>query len=212
MRGFVSAKKHCILDFNQLPHISHCTAIFELPVSIACVLQHYPNTYDRALSALYFALQIVKESTSTIKLREGHMRAAIAEYVSMEETIDVDTKKTGFYKIVNSKNPLLHIVKQLRNMQIHILTSKLASATESVTYCGHEFEMQFWSVQAITQKDFDKLRYKDRYLLADKVEMIEWFNKNQLELGIQEIILQAVLFYSRELVFQLKAPSEFGEI
>mgnify|MGYP001201243798 CR=1 FL=1 len=206
------AKTKCSLDFNQLPHLSHYTAIFELPVSIASVLQHYPNTYDRALGALYFTLQIGKESTSTIKLRESYMRAAIAEYVSMEETIDVDAKKTDFYKIVNSKNPLLHIVKQLRNMQIHILTSKLESTTESVTYCGHEFEMQFWSVQAITPNDFDKLRYKDRYMLVDKVKMIEWFNKNQLEWGIQEIILQAILSYARELAFQLKASSEFGAI
>ena len=180
------------------------SALVQLPEELKKKLTRYPATYARAQGAMFFTAKISNEPSSDdgsdIKNREAFMRAALGEYVSMEESISYDDPHGQYPKIIDSKNPLLHILKQLRNMQFHLISSPLKAINHNVIWASKEFEMQFWYVQDITMTEFDRLRNSNKYSISDKNKMINWFNENQRVWGINELILQAVTMYTEEIV------------
>lgn len=192
------------LDFSLLPPLTEGSVLVQLPGELEAKLMQYPATYDRAHGAMAFSARISNVETSDdgsdVKRRESFMRAALGEYVSMEESIHYDDPAGQRPRIVDSKNPLLHIMKQIRNMQFHLLNSNMTSNTQNVIWASQDFKMQFWYVQDITLPDFNRLRNANKYSAADKNQMINWFNTKQRQWGVNELIFQAVKMYTEEII------------
>lgn len=167
-------------------------------------LQTFPATYDRAKGSLTFSARMCNVPDSSysadVKLREAYCRASLGEFVSMEESIVYDDPDGNHHRIVKSRNPLLHIMKQLRNLQFHIISKSLDSQEHRVVWAGQESTMRFWYVDNILIDEFNRLRDAQYYSDKDKKQMISWFNTSQRKWGVNQMILEAVSAYAMEIV------------
>jgi hypothetical protein len=192
------------LDFSLLPPLQTGSMFSALKSEIDAKLKQYPATYDRANGALSFSAKICNtpkaNDGSNLKLREAFVRAALGEFVSMEEAVYYDAPNGNNGKIKDSRNPLLHMMKQLRNMQFHLMSSTLNTSKKPIVWASQESTITLWYVQDIAVSDFDRLRNANRYSASDKTQLISWFNSSQKEWGINQLILEAVNAYATEIV------------
>ncbi|OQB45145.1 MAG: hypothetical protein BWY02_02611 [bacterium ADurb.Bin157] len=191
------------LDFSLLPVIEGISLIFSIPDHICDAFSDFENTYNRARCAVYFALQISKNTTQI--LREGYFRAALTEFVSMEETSKKELGGIKHRLITASQNPLLHIMKQLRNLQIHLVSNHLDSSTHTISFHGTDYQLQKWHIQEeLTLNDFAELDQRKFYKDTDLQQVIAWFNETQKQWGVHALIRQAVIMYAEELMQKFK--------
>ena len=192
------------LDFKLVPPLESGSMFAALSPDVDQKLAVYPATYDRAKGALTFSARMCNVPTSPdgsdVKIREAYCRASLGEFVSMEESIGYDDPTGNHPKIVNSQNPLLHMMKQLRNLQFHILSKALSSGEQPIVWSEQQSTMQFWYVDDISIVEFDRLRDQNRYSKKDKVKMIDWFNLEQRKWGVTQLILEAVNAYANEIL------------
>ncbi len=200
----MSHQKTNNLDFSLLPKLDRYSAFMQLPPAVDQELSRLAATYDRARGALHFCARIgntpSSEDGSDVKRRETCMRAALGEYVSMEETIHWDRPGDKHPRIRDSRNPLLHIIKELRNLQFHLLSSPLESRQQSVIYASRECDLCVWYVEDLSVARFRLLRNAEHFRPDDQSRMIQWFNENQRSWGVAELILLAVGAYAEEIL------------
>ncbi len=146
------------------------------------------------------------EDGSDVKRREAFMRAALGEYVSMEEAIRWDRPHGSPPQIKDSRNPLLHIMKELRNLQFHLLSSPLKSQQRSVIFASRQCDMPVWYVEDLRVTDFDRSKNAQFFTPDDLKRMIQWFNENQRLWGVTELILHAVRAYAEEILRGFRMP------
>lgn len=192
------------IDFSLLPPLECGSMFAALNPELDRKLQKYPATYDRARGSLTFSARMCNVPDSSdgtdVKLREAYCRASMGEFVSMEESIKYDDPNGEHHKIVKSRNPLLHMMKQLRNLQFHILSKSLDNHEQDVVWAGQQSTMRFWYVADIQIDEFNRLNDADRYSDEDKEQMISWFNQSQREWGVNQLILEAVNAYAIEIL------------
>jgi hypothetical protein len=128
-----------MLDFSSLTRPNFRELYIGLPFEIEEAINVFPETSGRFEGALKFCwfvsstpdLLHAQEPKAT-SIREAFLRAALAEYVSTEETLKRDLKKLNTkgkaIKITDSTNPLLHIMRELRNLEIHLTSSQLSKS------------------------------------------------------------------------------------
>lgn len=206
-----------VLDFDLLPNFNSSSAWYSLNNELRTSMAKFPQTIDRAESSLHFCWAIdngsvvfEKTDTRSVKRREGYLRASLAEFVSMEETLkrDLTPLKRDLtplgisatpLKINHSKNPLLHMIRELRNFEIHLYSSKLSSATRTAIYANENIEIDIWMVGDIQESNFRKLRNARNYDDKDISKLIDWFNNAQKHWGIHDLIHRAVTAYCDEI-------------
>ena len=127
------------INIHNFPTIYHGHVCASLNKKVQNKLHKFPQTYSRAECAMSFCWFISGGKDTLFhddlnrrnRLREGFLRAALAEFVSMEETLIRDLDNTNStktaIKINNSSNPLLHILRELRNLEIHLNSSTLSA-------------------------------------------------------------------------------------
>ncbi|MDD2997555.1 MAG: hypothetical protein PHV05_00760, partial [Candidatus Riflebacteria bacterium] len=166
------------LNSSLLPEIEGIPLIFSLPDHIVNAFSDLEDTHNRARCAIYFALQISKNSTQIF--REGYFRAALTEFVSMDETSKKELGKIKHRSLISSQNPLLHIMKQLRDLQIHLVSNHLDSSTHTISFHGTDYQLQKWHIQKeLTLDDFANLNNRKFYKDYDLRQVISWFNETQ---------------------------------
>jgi hypothetical protein len=144
------------------------------------------------------------------QLREGCFRAALTEFASMEEVQILDYKDLGIartpIRLNETSNPLLHLFRELRNLEVHLRHSELRSVAKEVLW-GHmerpdeaaALTISIWILDDLSPKSFGLLRNAKNYT-SDQIDvMISWLNASQAEWGIQEVFLLAVEAYCRVL-------------
>jgi hypothetical protein len=115
------------LDFSQLPVLDNKRGwLCNLGDNRKNSLMTFKHVFERAECALYFTAKFHSENNEIIK--KGLLIVAISEFVSIEEALKIDSEINNIslspLLIINTENPLLHIVKQLRNYNIHIGSSE----------------------------------------------------------------------------------------
>lgn len=192
------------LDFNVLPRLDSYRVFLSLDDGIKKALSRLPETLARANGACHHCHEVRDDDAGAVEARESALRSALAEFVSMEESLgrDLNNAMIGAapVKITESQNPLLHIVRELRNLEIHLQTSRLKSVTKEVTYVGDNYQLDIWVAGDITESDFMKLRNARRYKRDDVVKMVDWFNRAQKEWGVDQLIYRAVVEYCRMII------------
>lgn len=200
------------LDFSLLPDLNTGSIRTALSDDTERQLSIFPQTFDRAQSAMYFAYMVDNveaffPETSSTKRRESLLRASLAEFVSMEETLERDLSGLGInvaaIKITDTSDPLLHLIRELRNLEIHLYSSKIAFS-EGKFYLPNkvnpeksiEIELKIWCIGDIQARDFSRLRNSKRYSDGDIKHMLDWFNASQKIYGIHELLRIAIQRYS----------------
>ncbi len=181
-----------------------------LPIELEEPINKLPETSARIEGALKFCWYISgdekilhAEEPKATRRRESFFRASLAEYVSIEDTLKRDLVKLNkvkitdkTYRITDSKNPMLHIVRELRNLEIHLSSSQLSENKKDVVWCWkneeHQHQKTIWTVNDFTVEKFKNLRNAKYYSDKDIKEMVKWLNEAQNDWGIENIIFRSI--------------------
>jgi hypothetical protein len=205
------------LDFSLLPEINSGHTFASLDSSIVSKLSVLPETVVRAESAASFFALSPKfkwtpqspETDDNFK-SEAFIRASLAEFVSMEDTLPRDLKriqsKAGPIKLNMSKNPMLHIIRELRNLEIHVRTSRVGTFDHAILIGKDEIpsDRSARFLEDISVESFANLRNAKHYRPEDLQAMVEWMNRSQRIFGISEIIFRAIEAFSLEIIQKYK--------
>ncbi len=168
-------------------------------------LAQFPELLDRIENSLYFVSQIAGNHEE--RLRGGFLRAALTELASLE---DVQKRQNSdpirSHMLTCSRHPLLCVVRELRNLEIHISSSSINHEKRNLFWGNVDgpanADAVCWSIYWIDNLSFEKfqrLRHVERYDKSDLEKALSWFDDVQRDWGISEIVFRAITEYAREL-------------
>lgn len=156
-----------------------------------------PLTIDRAQCAIMFAALASKQSD--VRRAAAFLRAGLAEFWSMEEMQKTDKPNTLPVQIIDSKNPLLHLLELARHLNVHVNSVKAQHQSVPVTFEGQEFDLDVYIWSDLDAKALAKLRNGKRYQLAELERLVTWFSTEQLHWGAGDLVRAGVEIFSEEL-------------
>lgn len=204
-----------LLDFQLLPVPRFSRAFMRLDDDVAAGIAPLKRLSERARNAVRFALwsagtsETLRCPASEVRyLREGCFRAALTEFVSMEEVQSLDYKDQGLsktpLKLNDTSDPILHLFREIRNLEVHLQQSELRSVQRDFMWGdidrpteATDISMLIWSLEGVTPQSFGSLRNAKNYTADQIAKMTSWLNTTQKEWGIQELFVLAVENYCR---------------
>ena len=197
------------LDFGRLKRIKYGHAFLVLEQNDKERLAQYPELLDRIENSLHFASQIAGKYEKP--LRGGFLRAALTELVSLEDVQKDVLKRPGSspispHKLTCSGHPMLCVVRELRNLEIHISSSSINREKRNL-FWGNVDEPEnadavCWSICWIDNLSPTKFQDLNNFKQYDETEIEKalcWFEEEQRHWGIVEIVFRAITEYAREL-------------
>jgi hypothetical protein len=145
------------------------------------------------------------------RLREGFLRAALAELVSVEGVLKRDLKDLGRsdppLSMYHTPLPHLHLVRELRNHELHLYHSRLSGFSCDRLWGditkpenASPIIVSLWVLEGVTPESVGKLDNVKRCYSDDEIRvMVKWFNNTQAEWGVHEILLRAANSYAEAL-------------
>ncbi|HHD2903450.1 TPA: hypothetical protein ACNZ7M_003748 [Enterobacter kobei] len=189
---------HNHLDFQNYTKMEYGHLIIPSPDEKYKAL---PDIYDRLCAVIYFASNIESKSNRAIMSDKAHseamVRAALCEWVAIEEYISItcpDYKGTWFNEYVHS-NPILHMLKLLRNFNVHIDSSRLEIESIRVMLPfdkNNEYDLDKAYISNVSVDSLEKLHGARKYI-PHLPKMVDIFNEQQREWGISELIIKCTL-------------------
>lgn len=172
------------LDFSLLPDIS----FFEsrpirimLPDDLEMKLAVLPQTLERVQGAVMFAGQSTKQSEPWRSA--AFLRAALADYCSIEEMQKIDSSTSTHLQLEDMKNPLLHLLELMRHLNIHIKTIRAVPHSVSATWGDQATDLDVFVISNLDANDLAALRNGKHYALPDLQKAVIWFQEAQLHWG-----------------------------
>lgn len=200
------------LEFANLPTFESSPLFFTLPPDVDGRLRTLSGTYARCNAALRFNSWVGADADS-LGVRDEELqsmsvaclRASLMEYAGMEEALGADLPRGSQpLRIRDTRNAMLVCLKELRNVQVHLVRSALRSRTRSAVlrFEGKEHPSKR-TVLTIPREDLKNLRdhrNSRAYAKADFVRAVEWLVEAQEHWGITEVIMQGIWCYAGEVV------------
>ena len=191
------------IDLGELFDVNYGHVYSKLPdeVSIGGVIPH--EVMLRAKGARRHG---TKASVCCLEAHAASYRAALFDLTSMEEAAKRDLKcleiPAGKFYLQSSKNPLLIVLKELRNMETHNFTGMVYSDSreflwgnitepdkaKSVVFDVHYLSNLEW-------EQFQQIRNFDCYCPGDLKVAFDWFDEAQKAWGITEMTYRGILIY-----------------
>jgi hypothetical protein len=144
------------------------------------------------------------------RLREGFLRAALAELVSVEEVLPLDLANGPHagrrLRMNDLPLPHVHLVRELRNHELHLHHNSLSGFTSELLW-GHIDRLQEatpitvsrWILEGVTAASFSRLNNAKFYSAREIALIIDWFNETQRQWGVHEVLLRAANDYASAL-------------
>jgi len=177
------------LDFSTLPDDSEFerrSILIGPPNELRLRLSSLPQTLERVESAIMFAAQASKQSEPW--RAAAYLRAALAEFCSVEEMQKLDRGSGSHFAIASSANPLLHLLELMRHMNIHVKSVQVKPQKIGVVFKGVEDDMDSYVVSNLEVRDLASLRNGKHYDISDLDSCVTWFNARQTEWGAGDLI------------------------
>jgi len=207
-------------DLSRFPEITHVNAwFFCIDNDIVKAIEPLRHASERAQNAVRFAwfseasAELMRLSElETERLRPGFFRAALAEFVSIEDILKVDLSMLGITKqplrLNETPKPHLHVFRELRNQEIHLRQSPLSREERDMFWGRIEHpeeatlrRISIWILDGITVESFSQLKnVKRHYNHEERCKLVDWLNQSQAVWGIQRLFLIAAEDYCRELI------------
>lgn len=188
------------LNFSLLPNEQFFTArslLIGLPKPLESRISALPLTLDRAQSAVMFAAHSGKQSEEW--RAAAYLRAALAEFCSMEEVQKTDKPSAVHFKFEHSAHPLLHLLDLTRHLNIHIKSVGARRHTVPVSLEDQEFDLTVYIMIDLNAADLAQLRDGKRYAPKDLHQMVTWFSNAQLHWGAGDLVRIGVEAFAQEL-------------
>lgn len=205
------------LDFATLPVVDRCRVFVQLNDEAINGIAPFQRLCERASNAVRFAYwsecsaDILRCHKSEEKqLREGCFRAALTEFVSMEEVQGLDYQSNGLIRkpirLNEIPNPLLHLFRELRNLEVHLRHSELRPIPKDLLWGNPDrpeeakpISIDIWVLEGITFESFTLLRNAKNYTEQQIKQLVSWFNETQESWGVHELFCLAIEEYCRHL-------------
>jgi hypothetical protein len=199
-------------DFSKATTVD--SGFFLIP-EIPSELQVFPDIYDRFCSVIYMMAMVGdKPNKSSICQRAKDtacVRAALSDFVGIEEYLKSAYPKleAHTYRIYKLKNPMFHMLKILRNYNVHISTSKLGDkgisgyvgSTDAGTFA---FEQSTIFISNLSVDEISRLHSAAKdYSRNQLEELVEYFEVQQHEYGLDSLIMRATLDYAIQIQLAL---------
>ncbi len=190
------------LDFKNHTHIDHGYLLIPSPNKL---LEKHPDIYDRFCGVIYLITKIDGNSdvhiASNLAKSMACTRSALSEFVSIVEYLKENYPKLANhnYRIYSSTNPILHMIKLLRNYNIHLSESILSEKKMSVTTAidpSIEHELTVKYISNLSAQELRKLRSSKDYDDNCLSSMIECFNIEQHIFGVSTLLMKSALEYA----------------
>jgi hypothetical protein len=168
-------------------------------------LLRYPETLERLGGVVHFCArmgqQADEKSSDSTQDRRKFLRAALAEYASLDEaaTIDAAAAGTTAPKILALDDPRLHVVRLLRHANIHLAVSQINRSSREASWKDQDFTFQIFYSPGIGSS----IRATDqaaKYRADDLSKMIEWIETEQMEWGLDHLVFKTSELYASNLL------------
>lgn len=194
------------VDISKLVSFSAPGIFLRIDPSLEEGLAGYPETLERLSGVVHFCgcmgrqTDIEKSGDATHE-RSKFLRAALAEYASLDEAaaIDAATIGTTAPKILALNDPRLHVVRLLRHANIHLAVSQIDRSSREATWKDQEFTFQIFYAPNLGTS-IRKTDQAGKYQADDLSSMIEWIETEQMEWGLAHLILKTSELYARNLI------------
>lgn len=197
------------LDFTLLPVIDYESYLLGLRREIEDRMERIgflSETLNRARGA---AMLFHKTNGELENWRnEAFIIGGLCNFVSMEEALTRDLKKSpgplSMVTIKDSKNPLLHLMDLLRDVNIHATSFTLSP--QSITLINQAPEpLKFTkSVVLIADLNVQQLHRKQeaqrQYDQQDLGRIVNWFNEKQEIYGASHLLVKGVGVFCSEII------------
>lgn len=173
-----------LLDLTRFPPpacFDSRPSVYTLDDGIASRLVRLPAVRDRLQSSIYFAETAAKLQPEWAA--SAHLRAALAEFVSMGEVQTLDIPSAANFETKHSLNPLVQLMTLLRHFNIHTGTLNLQSHSVSAQWAGTNRQVQTAIVRDLTLASLAAVRDTKHFLPDDLKVMLDWFHVAQCHWG-----------------------------
>jgi len=201
------------LDLSNLPTFEKTSIFCNLDTTTEIELKEFPNVFQRATAAMRFCQYmgggIVVNDNDRDLMRVACLRASLMEFAGMEEVLPLDLSQRGnsdeAFKIFETGNVLLILLKELRNLQLHLInTSFTREDREAVSYSSIiEPRYTSFPIHMIPMDDLLQLKNLKNAPKYDESQLktaIEWLNDAQRHWGIRDVLQTGVESYARLIV------------
>lgn len=198
------------LDFSLLPKIDSAHTRVALNDQVLERLTFLPRIKSRIQNSIKFAWwcgthedNLACPPEAVPRLREGFWRAALSELVSVEDIMGMDLRDQmsdcSVYRLNDSRRPHLHLIRELRNLQLHLTHNRLGSKSSDFIWADRPISVTLWILEGITYESIKTLKNANRYKSEHLIKVVDWFNATQNEWGILELFIRTVEDYSTEI-------------
>jgi len=165
----------------------------------------YREIYDRFCSSIYMA-SMISEKAGKYMVSESakhcaYVRATLAEFCSIEECIKqlYPQLDASLYQLHKTNNPAFHVLKLLRNYNIHLSDSTLSEKSISIVLASKpdsEHDISVLYIDNLDSSKLSKLQSAKHYSIEEIDTFIEVFNDKQHEFGVAQLLIAIVVQYS----------------
>ena len=205
------------LRLNGLPNFETSPLFCTLEPSTEAALRQLPNAYDRAVAALRFC-QCIGGDKDALGVTEDHvrimqvayLRAALMEYVAIEEVLPLDLDMRGFGEeplgILDTGNAMLILLRELRHLQLHRVNTTFKSTSRSAVLRTRNKQEEFETKLTILTIPIADLRHLKTLRNAARFDpdqldaAISWFTHAQSKWGIGDVMQSGIQAYAAEIV------------
>ncbi|NTS77110.1 hypothetical protein HR060_09515 [Catenovulum sp. SM1970] len=184
------------LDFATFPVIEEGSVFWKLPNDALKVI---PDVYEKAVAAQYMLFKMSEEPKSqNVPLQisaRAHFRASLVEFAGIEEALI----RNGYdFKIRKLPNPALHLLRLLRNYQVHFSSINFGNKDIDIIWNSENHSINVLVIDNITVQGLSELdavkRYKN-YSTEQLENMVAHFNEQQSKLGVYQFVLTCMNLY-----------------
>lgn len=198
--------KHRTVDTSKLTSFIAPGVFRRIDPTLEKGLERYPEALERLDGVVHFCACMGRQtndegSSESTSDRRKFLRAALAEYASLDEAAAIDATALGITapKILALNDPRLHIVRLLRHANIHLAVSQIDRSSREATWNDQSFKFQIFYSPGI-ESSIQKTDQAAYYRADDLSKMIEWIETEQMEWGLDHLVFKAAELYAGTLL------------
>jgi len=165
-----------------------------LPPKVPPNLRTTPELRSSLVSAIYMISQIELAQGSVHlrveSVRAAYFRAALAEIVRVEDFSKIYGRS---FALKQTRDPLLHVIKLLRNYEVHIGAFAISPGSVQVRWGDMEGTYESFIVSNLSAPELRKLDSAAGYSDAQLEELLALFNEHQRKFGVVQLLYSTVL-------------------
>lgn len=199
-------KKISNLNLDKLLSFDGPSILRRVDPELGARLKNYPETLERIEGLVYFCGVLGNQNDTVatkvdLGARRKFLRAALAEFASLEDAVAIDFKISNKFskKMCDIEDPRVHIVRLLRHANVHLAISNLEQSSRNAVWREQEFEFQVFYSKDV-KSSILQTRQAARYLDHDLMKMISWVEREQMEWGMDHLILKTAEVYLNSII------------